>query len=107
MPRHTGNLEFEKAEEPGKRAVVSALRASFGVRHCYAAALVDKPKLAGRVRLSLVVDRLGRFQSVSAAGSSLADPLALECFVRQAAELRVSPAPAQPQRVQVELKLVP
>ncbi len=107
LPRHMGTIAFDKPADPVAKSVISAAQASLRVRLCYAAALVDAPKLAGRVRLSLVVDRLGRLQSVSSAGSALGDPLALECFVREIAELRVADAPVEPRTVAVTFSLEP
>ena len=67
----------------------------------------DAPRLAGRVKLSAIVDARGRVRNVSSAGSELSDPMALECFVREAAELTISPPPAAPKSVRVELELRP
>ncbi|MCA9599292.1 MAG: hypothetical protein KC776_38555 [Myxococcales bacterium] len=85
LPRQQGQVAFEDRASP----VARALEASQGFRRCYTAALVTRPKLGGRVELHLTVDRLGRFMNVDTTGSELDDPLALECFVREAAELSI------------------
>lgn len=107
-PKHLGRLRVVASKDQGGKAVADAIGGSAAMRYCYAAGLVDQPKLAGRVSLSVLVDRHGRLRNVSHDGSALSDRYALECFVRQAAELSVGVAPpVEPHSVHVELELTP
>ncbi|MBK7578590.1 MAG: hypothetical protein IPI67_00155 [Myxococcales bacterium] len=103
-PKHMGRVHITSATDEALRTLFVK---SEPMKYCYAAGLVDSPKLSGTVRLSVRVDARGRPYSVSSEKSALADPMALECLVRETAELHLTPLPGAQQTAVIELRLEP
>jgi hypothetical protein len=68
-------------------------RAKPSITACYEKQLAKNPKLAGTVKVSLVIGRSGEVSSVSTDGSSLADPTVASCVARVIGTLKF-PAPS-------------
>jgi len=106
-PKHPGRLRLGATADSASQPLRRAVEASSALRYCYAAGLVEAPKLSGSVRLTALVGRHGRILDVSTVGSRLEDPLALECFAREAGELRPNPSPSVPTTMVALLELRP
>jgi hypothetical protein len=90
--------------ETGPAQLETAARGEENLPICFAANLSRDPAAKGELTVSAQLDRTGTL-IILEHHSSLPDPAATECLLRQLAGLRISPPPAAAEPVRLQLSM--